>query len=239
MTEVREHLDVFPFETAPRVLRRRESNLLARAEPGPIGPLWSDAVPIEVVHFDQTYRKQPFAAPRFLYEGLQGRIEWQQMDFRQPFYHRNLDVDEMSYQIAGERTLMTEYGTAELRSGDCVRIPAGVCHDNWGRQESHILWYLPEPCLERLPAQRTTQPLIPPFPGWHRPRSTNSSPTAWAAPGATTPQHSDRMNVSFSRTPSPTANVSLLCGQGWSRPAVTARGTSSGSGPVPGRRSGW
>jgi mannose-6-phosphate isomerase-like protein (cupin superfamily) len=166
MTQVREHLDVFPFATAPRVLRRVESNLLTRAQPGPMGPLWSEVVPIDVVHFDQTYTKQPFAAPRFLYEGLHGRIEWQQMDFRQPFYHRNLDVDEMSYQIAGDRTLMTEYGTAELRTGDFVRIPVGVCHDNWGRQESHILWYLPEPCLERLPAQRTTQALIPPFEGW-------------------------------------------------------------------------
>lgn len=166
MTEVREHLDVFPFVTSPRILRRSEPALLSRARPGPIGPLWSEALPIDVVHFDQTYASGPFAAPRFLYEGLHGRIEWQQMDFRQPFYHRNLDVDEMSYQIAGDRTLMTEYGTAELRPGDFVRIPAGVCHDNWGRQESHILWYLPEPCLEQLPASRVAQALIPPFEGW-------------------------------------------------------------------------
>lgn len=166
MTEVREHLDVFPFVTAPRVLRRLEANLLTRAQPGPMGPLWSEVVPIDVVHFDQPYTNQPFAAPRFLYEGAHGRIEWQQMNFRQPFYHRNLDVDEMSYQIAGDRTLMTECGTAELRTGDFVRIPAGVAHDNWGRQESHILWYLPEPCIERLPAQRTTHALIPPFEGW-------------------------------------------------------------------------
>lgn len=164
--QVREHLDVFPFTTPPRVLTRDEEHLLRRAEPGPMGPLWSDVSPVDVVHFDQEYTPLRFAPPRFLYEGTHGRIEWQTMDNRQPIYHRNLDVDEMSYQIAGERTLMTELGTAELRTGDFVRIPAGVCHDNWGRQESHLLWYLPEPFVEQLAPVRRTEALLPPFPGW-------------------------------------------------------------------------
>lgn len=166
MTEVREHLDIFPFTAPPRVLRREESLLLTSARPGPLGKFWADADPVDIIHFDQGFSPQPFAPPRFLYEGPYGRIEWQQMDNRQPIYHRNLDVDEMSYQIAGDRTLMTEFGTAELRPGDYVRIPAGVCHDNWGRKESHIIWYLPEPCAERLTPTRLSEARIPPFDGW-------------------------------------------------------------------------
>lgn len=166
MTEVREHLDVFPFDKPSRILQREESLLLSRAEPGLGGILWSDVEPIEVVHFDPAFQPQAFAAPRFLYEGLHGRVEWQQMNFRQPFYHRNLDVDEMAYQIAGPRTLMTEWGTAELAPGDFVRLPAGVAHDNWGRHECHILWYFPEPCAEHLPPVRMSAATFPPFEGW-------------------------------------------------------------------------
>lgn len=166
MTIVHERLDAFPFDTAPRLIAREEDHLLTRAIPGPLGRLWAEVEPIDVVHFDPDYVQQPFAPPRFLYEGLYGRLEWQQMDNRQPIYHRNLDVDELSYQIGGDRTLMTEFGTAELRPGEFVRIPAGVCHDNWGRKESHILWYLPEPCAEMLPADRHAEALIPPFEGW-------------------------------------------------------------------------
>lgn len=166
MTHVREHFDVFPFTTPPRVLLRDEALLLSVAEPGRFGQLWPDPVPVDVVHFDVEYHDMPFAKPRYLYEGPYGRIEWQQMNFRQPFYHRNLDVDEMAYQIAGERTLMTEWGTAELQPGDYVRIPAGVAHDNWGRQESHILWYLPEPLTEELEPVRHATDSLPPFEGW-------------------------------------------------------------------------
>ncbi|MDQ6934343.1 MAG: hypothetical protein M3130_03500 [Actinomycetota bacterium] len=166
MTEVREHFDVFPFSASPRVLRREESLLLAPAEPGKFGQLWPQPVEVDVVHFDLEYHDMPFAKPRYLYEGPYGRIEWQQMNFRQPFYHRNLDVDEMAYQIAGDRTLMTEFGTAELRPGDFVRLPAGVAHDNWGRKESHILWYLPEPFAEELEPVRHATASLPPFEGW-------------------------------------------------------------------------
>lgn len=166
MTEVREHLDIFPFTASARILRRDEAQLLAPAQPGRFGQLWADAVPLDVIHFDQAFIQQPFAPPRFLYEGPHGRIEWQQMDNRQPIYHRNLDVDEMAYQIAGDRTLMTEFGTVELCPGDFVRIPAGVCHDNWGRKESHIIWYLAEPCRELLAPARMSEARIPPFEGW-------------------------------------------------------------------------
>jgi ethanolamine utilization protein EutQ (cupin superfamily) len=122
--------------------------------------------PLSVVHFPQEYRELPFARPRDVYENDEIRVEWQTMNSRQPFYHRNCDVDEISYQIAGERTLMTELGVIEHRPGEFSLIPRGVAHDNDGRRESHLLFYLPAPVAELVPAQRESAPVFPPFPGW-------------------------------------------------------------------------
>jgi quercetin dioxygenase-like cupin family protein len=128
--------------------------------------LWHDHPPLTVVHFPQEYRAQPFAPPRGVYENDEIRVEWQTMDSRQPFYHRNCDVDEISYQIAGERTLMTELGVIEHRPGEFSRIPRGVGHDNYGRAESHLVFYLPAPITELAEPDRESQPVFPPFPGW-------------------------------------------------------------------------
>ncbi|WP_414945202.1 hypothetical protein [Amycolatopsis sp. cmx-11-32] len=122
--------------------------------------------PLAVVHFPQEYRDQPFAPPRGLYENDQARVEWQTMNNRQPFYHRNCDVDEISYQIAGERTLMTELGVIEHRPGEFSRIPRGVAHDNYGRGESHLLFYLPAPAEELGGHTGESRAVTPPFPGW-------------------------------------------------------------------------
>lgn len=75
-------------------------------------------------------------------------------------------MDEISYQIQGGRTLMTELGTVELLPGDLVRIPVGVAHDNYGRKASHILWYFPAPIEEVGAVTRRSEVLIPPFAGW-------------------------------------------------------------------------
>jgi uncharacterized cupin superfamily protein len=90
------------------------------------------------------------------------------MDARQPFYHRNADVDEMSFQVSGERTLMTELGTVELRPGDFSRIPVGVAHDNYGRKEVHLLFYVVAPAMEvgTVSLQSTIKNV--PFPGWKK-----------------------------------------------------------------------
>jgi mannose-6-phosphate isomerase-like protein (cupin superfamily) len=88
------------------------------------------------------------------------------MDNRQPFYHRNCDVDEISYQIAGDRTLMTELGVVEHRPGEFSRLPRGVAHDNYGRRESHLLFYTPAPAREEQQPVRQSEPTFPAFPGW-------------------------------------------------------------------------
>ncbi|MHA4854277.1 hypothetical protein L1080_032770 [Rhodococcus sp. MSC1_016] len=162
-----EDVMVMASEQPLRSVERDEHLLLAAPHPGktPI-KLWRDHPLLTVVHYPQQYRAQPFAPPRGIYENDQIRIEWQTMDNRQPFYHRNCDVDEISYQIDGERTLMTELGVIEHRPGDFSRIPRGVAHDNYGRCESHLLFYIPAPVKELIPSVSRSQPVSPPFPGW-------------------------------------------------------------------------
>ncbi|WP_019630009.1 hypothetical protein [Actinomadura atramentaria] len=150
---------------SPRRIERDEDALLAPPHPGPM-KLWRDHAPLTVVHFPQEYRAQPFAPPRGVYESGALRVEWQTMDNRQPFYHRNCDVDEIGFQIAGERTLMTEWGVLEHSPGDFVRLPRGLAHDNYGRKDSHLLFYTPASVAEEREPERTSAPVMPPFPGW-------------------------------------------------------------------------
>lgn len=186
MSQITERFDVFPFDAEPhREFKRDELSLLSPAIPSAPGVEWDPIPPLKVAHFDQAFQDKVFAPPRILWEGDHGRIEWQQMNFRQPMYHRNLDVDELAYQIAGDRTLMTEFGTTELVPGDFVRIPVGVAHDNWGRRESHILWYFPAPIEDVAPVVRHSEALFPPFEGGSRPPSTRCTPIASAVVTAT------------------------------------------------------
>ncbi|WP_457220741.1 hypothetical protein [Nocardia gipuzkoensis] len=167
MSVVIEDIVTMTSEVPLRSIDRDERNLLSPPHAGKMPmKLWRDHPPLTVVHFPQQYQAQPFAPPRGVYENDQIRIEWQTMDNRQPFYHRNCDVDEISYQIDGERTLMTELGTIEHRPGEFSRIPRGVAHDNYGRTESHLLFYIPAPVTETGSAVRTSTAALPPFPGW-------------------------------------------------------------------------
>ncbi|WP_433566749.1 hypothetical protein ACQP1O_17045 [Nocardia sp. CA-151230] len=172
-----EDVMVMASERPLRSIERDENLLLAPPQPSRMPmKLWRDHAPLEVVHYPQEYRAQPFAPPRGIYENDHIRIEWQTMDNRQPFYHRNCDVDEISYQIAGERTLMTELGVIEHRPGEFSRIPRGVAHDNYGRKESHLLFYVPAPATELVEAERISQPILPAFPGW-QPATVNEAIT--------------------------------------------------------------
>jgi mannose-6-phosphate isomerase-like protein (cupin superfamily) len=160
-----------------RTVERDEELLLAQRYPGgfPVKGI-NEREPLAIVHYPQEYAAQPFAPPRGVYESGQLRVEWQTMDNRQPFYHRNCDVDEIGYQIAGPRTLMTELGVIEHRPGEFSRIPRGVAHDNYGRQESHLLFYIPAPVAEERAPARDSQPVFPPFPGW-QPGNVNEAVT--------------------------------------------------------------
>ncbi|POM24351.1 hypothetical protein BTM25_29800 [Actinomadura rubteroloni] len=167
MTNVRERFETFPFDVPARIFERREDLLLAEPVPSADGrKRHRDHPPLQVVHFPPEYVAQPFAHPRGVYESEFLRLEWQTMNNRQPFYHRNCDVDEMSYQVTGVRTLMTDLGSIDLHPGDFSRLPVGVAHDNYGREDIHILFYVPGPVAEALPPARTAEVVIPPFEGW-------------------------------------------------------------------------
>jgi homogentisate 1,2-dioxygenase len=113
-----------------------------------------------VVSFSPVYEPKPFSPPTYVYENEDTRIELQDMNGRQPFYHRNVRVDEMSYQVTGPRMLITELGTVNLEPGDFVRLPVSVAHDNWGREEIHLLFYVRERMVEQLPALRRSEPHV-------------------------------------------------------------------------------
>ncbi|MFF0488625.1 hypothetical protein ACFYTQ_06345 [Nocardia sp. NPDC004068] len=165
MTNVDEHLEAFPFDRPPVVLPRQEELLLSDPLPA-ARKRYRDQPPLEVVHFDAEYVERDFAPPRGVYESDFLRVEWQTMNGRQPFYHRNCDVDELSYEVTGERTVLTECGSVTMRPGDFTRIPVGRAHDNYGLRDIHVLFYIPAPVIETAVAHRVSEFLMPPFDGW-------------------------------------------------------------------------
>lgn len=164
MPIVTELLDAYPLDEDVLEIKRDEELLLTKPEMK-FAKL-TDYKPLQVIHFPTEYVAQAFAPPRGVYESDHLRVEWQQMKGRQPFYHRNADVDELSYQVSGPRTTMTEYGTVEMRPGLFSRIPVGVAHDNYGREAVHLLFYIPAPVLEVVPVYKRGEYLSEPFEGW-------------------------------------------------------------------------
>ncbi|WP_067479083.1 hypothetical protein [Actinomadura hibisca] len=163
---VHEVIDGFDAAEPVRQVARQEELLLAEPLPSPKRPPRAYR-PIEAVHFPPHFVPQRFEPPKGIYESDFLRIERQTMaGFRQPFYHRNCDVDELSYQVYGTRTLMTELGSVDLVAGDFSRIPVTVAHDNHAHDDIHILFYVPAPVAELHPAVRTSELTIPPFAGW-------------------------------------------------------------------------
>ncbi|KEF59190.1 uncharacterized protein A1O9_04034 [Exophiala aquamarina CBS 119918] len=164
MPIITERLDAYPLDETVLEIERDEELLLTTPVVKFVKLL--NHAPLEVIHFPTEYISQPFSPPRGVYESHHLRVEWQQMKGRQPFYHRNADADELSFQVFGPRTLMTEYGIVEHRPGDFSRIPVGVAHDNFGQEEIHLLFYIPAPVHENVPARSTGELRIPPFEGW-------------------------------------------------------------------------
>ncbi|MEU2288024.1 hypothetical protein ABZ614_39980 [Streptomyces sp. NPDC013178] len=184
MGTVTEVVAVVCSDEPSRLVERDEHLLLSPPYPTPLPvKLWGDHELLSVVHLPQECEGVPFAPPRGVYESDQVRVEWQTMEGRQPFYHRNCDVDEISYQIAGERTLMTELGVVEHRPGEFSRLPRGVAHDNYGRRESHLLFYTPAPVSEERAPVRQSQAVFPPFPGWEPGKVNEAVTQCMSTPG--------------------------------------------------------
>lgn len=161
MTRVEEHWSRYPFDQPPQVWRRDEELLLA--EHLPSRKVVRDHEPLQVIHYTPTFQETQMGHPRPVFESLYLRLEWQTMpSSRQPFYHRNTDVDELSLQVDGERSLITDRGTIEMRRGDYACMPVGTAHDNFGRGDIHVLIYTPTGIKELGPVDRQAEMIIPP-----------------------------------------------------------------------------
>ena len=168
MNEVIETISGLPFAHPVRTVRRDEARLFEMPGPNVMRFLTADLPPLAVYRFPTRYEPVSYAPPRGVFEGPTLRLEWQTMaaDGRQPFYHRNADVDEIGYQVDGERTLMTECGTVRFGIGQFARIPVGVAHDNYGRGDIHLIFYVHGPAVSGIPPIGHAEHLIPPFEGW-------------------------------------------------------------------------
>ena len=125
MNIVTEVMSSEPLDRPARTIRRDEARLF-ESPPEPIMKAMGEPfAPLAVYEVPIAYLPAPFGRPQGVFEGETLRLEWQQMNARQPFYHRNADVDEIGYQICGERTLMTECGSVEFKPGQFSRIPLG------------------------------------------------------------------------------------------------------------------
>jgi uncharacterized cupin superfamily protein len=166
MTIVSEVIDGFPEERPLLEIERDETRMYQTPEPWMLRFVTREAAPVAIYKVPHVYEPMQYAPPRGVFEGSIMRLEWQNMNGRQPFYHRNADVDEITYQICGERTQMTEFGTIEFTRGQFSCIPAGVGHDNYGREDIHLIFYVRGPTTLCLPPLMEGELRIPPFPGW-------------------------------------------------------------------------
>lgn len=88
MKIVTQVIDAFPCDSTIYQVERNEELLLKVPEPTHM-KLWRDYGVLEAIHFPMEYTPMKFSPPRDVYGGDFLRLEWQLMNFRQPFYHRN------------------------------------------------------------------------------------------------------------------------------------------------------
>lgn len=185
MNIVTEIISGEPFDRPERIIERDERLLFEAPPPPAMRFLTADMPPLQAYHFPVVYEPREFARPQGVFEGDTLRLEWQTIHGRQPFYHRNADVDEIGYQICGERTLMTECGTVEFQPGQFCRIPVGVAHDNYGREDIHLIFYLHGPAAPGIAPTGHGRHLIPPFPDWQSKTMVEALTDNMGGPGGT------------------------------------------------------
>lgn len=183
MPIVTEVISSLPSDRPERVIQRDESRLFEALPPAAVKFLGVALPPLEVHTFPVVYEPLPFARPRGVFEGPALRLEWQTLDGRQPFYHRNADVDEIGYQICGERALITECGTIQFERGQFSRIPVGVAHDNYCQDDIHLLFYMHGPAVRGLEPVGHGEYRVPPFAGWEAKPTIDAMTNAMGGPG--------------------------------------------------------
>lgn len=162
---ITERLDGSPESISHIDVQRDETMLHQWPEPGNMN-IWGSYEPIQAINLPMEHIKGPFAPPQGVFRSDHIHIEYQKMNGRQPFYHRNTDCDEISYHVAGKRTVVTELGSVDLQVGDMARIPVGIAHDNIATDDVHLIFYLNAGTKEVTTPYRSTEYRMPPFPDW-------------------------------------------------------------------------
>ena len=183
MTIVTEVISGHPFDRPDRVVQRNEEQLFTPVPPQAQRFLGVELPPLAVYSFPVVYEPVPFARPRGVFEGPALRLEWQTLNGRQPFYHRNADVDEIGYQICGERALITECGTVQFGRGQFSRIPVGVANDNYCVDDIHLIFYVHGPARPGIEPVGHGEHRVPPFAGWEAKPTIDAMTNAMGGPG--------------------------------------------------------
>jgi uncharacterized cupin superfamily protein len=183
MTVVIETMSNEPFDRPERIVERDEAKLFEAPPAAAQRFLGAELTPLAIYTIPMAYAPVSFSRPEGVFEGPSLRLEWQTMTGRQPFYHRNADVDEISYQICGERALITECGTVRFDPGQFARIPVGVAHDNYGVEDIHLIFYLHGPAVPGVAPVAHGRHAVPPFEGWEAKPMIEALTNAMGAPG--------------------------------------------------------
>lgn len=168
---VTERIDGLPLSDTIHEIRREEHLLFDLPDPGPM-KLWEIYPPLGVINMPMVHEKEKFGPPRGIFENNQVHVEWQKLNGRQPFYHRNTDCDEIAFHVSGQRSVITEFGTVDLNVGDFSMIPVGVGHDNRAIDDVHLIFYIPAHVAECKAPARTSEYRSVPFEGWEPPNKT-------------------------------------------------------------------
>ena len=180
---VREVINSRPFDGADRTIHRDEAKLFEAVPAPAMRFLGTELPPLDVFTVPVVYEPVPFAPPRGVFEGSVMRLEWQPLNGRQPVSRRNADVDEIGFQICGERALITECGTVQFKVGQFSRIPVGVAHDNYCEDDIHLIFYVHGPATPGIEPVGHAEHKVPPFAGWEAKPTIDAMTNAMGGPG--------------------------------------------------------
>lgn len=74
--------------------------------------------------------------PVVIWQNVDAKFGVESMAGPEPYFRRNLDFDEITFQWAGHTRLECEYGTFEIGPGESTLIPAGISHRHIGTPDS-------------------------------------------------------------------------------------------------------
>ena len=105
---------------------------------------------MDVVHAPD-YTDGTVEPPPILYQNDDMIVEFtKQIGPQSIGWHRGADMDELTIQLKGRRSIKSEAGTVKLGPGDMNVIPRGIAHSHDGdKNDEHVIIYTKKP-LKRV-----------------------------------------------------------------------------------------